>query len=78
MLLLFFRQMFLVRARRSVCVLFIGIVQRNRACLTWKSALEIKSLLLLLLLLVTLIFAGSYKVVGKQNRLSSFCCALFN
>ena len=35
-----------------VCVLFIGIVQRNWACLTWKSALEIKSLLLLLLLLM--------------------------
>ena len=34
-----------------VCVLFIGIVQRNWACLTWKNALEIKSLLLLLLLL---------------------------
>ena len=32
-----------------VCVLFIGIVQRNWACLTWKSAIEIKSLLLLLL-----------------------------
>ena len=32
-----------------VCVLFIGIVQRNWTCLTWKSALEIKSLLLLLL-----------------------------
>ena len=45
--LLFFRQMFLTRARArlSVCVLFIGIVQRNWACLTWKSALEIKSLL---------------------------------
>ena len=35
-----------------VCVLFTGIVQRNWACLTWKSALEIKSLLLLLLLLL--------------------------
>ena len=46
-MLLFFRQMFLTRVR--VCVLFIGIVQRNWACLTWKSALEIKSLLLLLL-----------------------------
>ena len=50
-MLLFFRQMFLTRARTRmfVCVLFIGIVQRNWACLTWKSALEIKSLLLLLL-----------------------------
>ena len=28
-------------------LLFIGIVQRNWACLTWKSAIEIKSLLLL-------------------------------
>ena len=46
-MLLFFRQMFLTRA--CVCVLFIGIVQRYCACLTWKSALEIKSLLLLLL-----------------------------
>ena len=36
-----------VRAR--LCVLFIGIVQRNWACLTWKSAIEIKLLLLLLL-----------------------------
>ena len=36
------------RARVCVCVLFIGIVQRSWACLTWKSALEIKSLLLLL------------------------------
>ena len=35
-----------------VCVcmlLFMGIVQRNWACLTWKSAKEMKSLLLLLL-----------------------------
>ena len=49
-MLLFFRQMFLTRARARawVYVLFIGIVQRNWACLTWKSALEIKSLLLLL------------------------------
>ena len=29
-----------------VLLLFIGIVQRNWACLTWKSAIEIKSLLL--------------------------------
>ena len=36
-----------VRAR--VCF-FIGIVQRSWACLTWKSAIEIKSWLLLLLL----------------------------
>ena len=40
-----------VRACARACVLFIGIVQRNWACLTWKSAIEIKSLLLLLLLL---------------------------
>ena len=40
-------------ARARVCVLFIGIVQRNWACLTWKSALEIKSLLLLLVCLIT-------------------------
>ena len=33
------------RARVCVCVLFIGVVQRNWARLTWKSALEIKSLL---------------------------------
>ena len=33
--------------RVYVCVLFIGIVQRSWACLTWKSAIEIKSLLLL-------------------------------
>ena len=32
-----------------VCVLFIGIVQCKWACLTWKSAIEIKLLLLLLL-----------------------------
>ena len=37
-----------VRTCERVCVLFIGIVQRNGACLTWKSAIEIKSLLLLL------------------------------
>ena len=48
-LLLFFRQMFLTGARMCVCVLFISIVQRNWACLTWRSASEIKSLLLLLL-----------------------------
>ena len=30
-----------------VCVLFICTVQRNWACLTWKSAIEIKSLLLI-------------------------------
>ena len=51
-MLLFFHQMFLTcsRARARVCVcvcvcvLFIGIVQCNWACLTWKSAIEIKSL----------------------------------
>ena len=37
-----------VRACVCVLLLFIGIVQRNWACLTWKSAIEIKSLLLLL------------------------------
>ena len=40
------------RARACVCVcvvggggvlLFIGVVQNNSACLTWKSAIEIKS-----------------------------------
>ena len=35
------------RARARVCVLFIGIVQRNWACSTWKNALEIKSLCVL-------------------------------
>ena len=45
-MLLFFR---CVCVCVCVCVLFIGIVQRNWACLTWKSAIEIKSLLLLLL-----------------------------
>ena len=45
-----------VRACALACVLFIGIVQRNLACLTWKSAIEIKLLLLLLLLL--LLFSG--------------------
>ena len=35
---------------RALLLLFIGIVQRNWACLTWKSAIEIKSLLSLLLL----------------------------
>ena len=42
-----------VRVCARACVLFIGIVQRNWACLTWKSAIEIKSLLLLLLLNVS-------------------------
>ena len=50
-MLLFFRQMFLtclcVCVCVCVCVLFTGIVQHNWACLTWKSAIEIKSLLLL-------------------------------
>ena len=41
-----------VRTCARVCVFFIGIVQRKWACLTWKSAIEIKSLLLLLLLLL--------------------------
>ena len=36
-----------VRACALACVLFIGIVQSNWACLTWKSAIEIKLLLLL-------------------------------
>ena len=35
-----------------VCVLFICIIQCNWPCLTWKSTIEIKSLLLLLLLLL--------------------------
>ena len=39
-----------VRTCARVYVFFIGIVQRSWACLTWKSAIEIKSLLLLLLL----------------------------
>ena len=47
----FYMLVFVVRCLccARVCVLFIGIVQRNWACLTWKSAIEIKSLLLLLL-----------------------------
>ena len=45
-----------------VCVLFIGIVQRSWACLTWKSTLEIKSLLLLLLLL------SSERVLGEWSQ----------
>ena len=36
-----------VRACALACVLFIGIVQHNWACLTWKSAIEIKLSLLL-------------------------------
>ena len=50
MLLFVARCLWCARVRALVCVLFIGIVQRNWACLTWKSAIEIKSLLLLLLL----------------------------
>ena len=50
----FIRCFWCARARACVhacvCVLLIGIVQRTWACLTWKSAIEIKSLLLLLLL----------------------------
>ena len=42
------RQMFMMCAYARARVLFIGIVQRNWACLTWKSAIEIKSLLLLI------------------------------
>ena len=67
-LLLFLCQMFMMHVCVCVCVcvcvsvcvcffflllLFIDIVQRNLACLTWKSAIEIKSLLLLLLSLQT-------------------------
>ena len=48
MLLFVVRCLWCARMRARVCVLFIGIVQRNWACLTWKSAIEIKSLLLLL------------------------------
>ena len=53
----FYILLFVVRCLwcARACVLFIGIVQRNWACLTWKSAIEIKSLLLLLLLLSTYI-----------------------
>ena len=51
MLLFVVRCLWCARVRARVCVLFIGIVQRNWACLTWKSAIEVKSLLLLLLLL---------------------------
>ena len=73
-MLLFFRQMFLTHACVCVCVcvcmLFIGIVQRNWACLTWKSAIEIKSLLLLLLWLWPLTpprfaFAGLRHAAGQ-------------
>ena len=56
MLLFVVRCLWCARARARVCVLFIGIVQRNWACLTWKSAIEIKSLLLLLLLLPMLLW----------------------
>ena len=69
-MLLFFRQMFLMRAR--VCVLFIGIVQRNWACLTWKSAIEIKSLLLLLLLLLLLQVSCNFSNVLFLSSSSAF------
>ena len=52
MLLFVVRCLWCARVHARVCVLFIGIVQRNWACLTWKSTIEIKSLLLLLLLFV--------------------------
>ena len=52
--------------RVCVCVLllllFIGIVQRNWACLTWKSAIEIKSLLFY-----------HYKPINRTFPLGEFC-----
>ena len=60
----------------TVCVLFIGIVQRNWACLTWKSAVEIKSLLLLLLLLLLYItitsLQGRFGLSTRQTPLATF------
>ena len=53
-----------VRARACVCMFmhvcawFICIIQRNWACLTWKSAIEIKSLSL------SLIIINSYSTHG--------------
>ena len=65
-------------ARARVCVLFIAIVQRNWACLTWKSALEIKSLLLLLLLLLLLACLTSQpatcKYVSGTDMLRHLTC----
>ena len=58
MLLFVVRCLWCARMHARARVLFIGIVQRNWACLTWKSAIEIKSLLLLLLL---------HRVSGKQT-----------
>ena len=57
-----------------VCVLFIGIVQRNWACLTWKSALEIKSLLSLLSALVNqiqLYLLHSWYYVAESHLINS-------
>ena len=62
----FYMLLFVVRCLwcARACVFFIGIVQRNWACLTWKSAIEIKSLLLLLLL---------YLFVCITGQIGSFC-----
>ena len=51
MLLFIVRCLWCTRVGARVCVLFIGIVQHNWACLTWKSAIEIKSLLLLYIII---------------------------
>ena len=68
-----------VRACARVCVFFIGIVQRNWACLTWKSAIEIKSLLLLLLLLLWLLmsYAALCHVNSAMNSAIEYCLKYF-
>ena len=63
-----------VRACARVCVFFIGIVQRNWACLTWKSAIEIKSLLLFIIINVfhcRLSVAFQIQVVPSFSVMSS-------
>ena len=71
-----------------VCVWFICIVQRNWACLTWKSAIEVKSLLLLLLLLLLTLSSETkvgllafyllvFSLFNGDGILKMLCSALF-